>query len=295
MTNELPYHNPAGFKEFVAGIIKEHSAGNSYAWLQERIVLIGTQNDPVQLQICFAAISRKIEKKTVHSNPDQKKQLSFFLPGLFIEGCTLHRLSRMYILLNLNEGEKDNYCMAIESLFLNAEMNERADLYAALPVLAYPQHWIKFCEEGIRSNMGVVQEAIMYNNPYPAIYLTEAAWNQLVLKAFFTEKNIKLITGIDERANAPLAATLIDYAQERWAAKRLVHIQLWRLVAPFINDSNISIIKELCQSEDENTKQAAALACSLSIYAPAKLLLDKMPEIKTAISENKLNWDTIGL
>lgn len=294
MTNELPYPNAKNLREFIADFIKKQLALNSFSWLQERIILIAAQNDPIPLQICFAAISRKIEKKLVQINQEEYKQLSIFIPGLFIEGWTLHRLSRMYILLNLNENGKETYCMAIESLFINADMNERADIHAALPVLTYPEHWVKFCEEGIRSNMGIVQEAIMYHNPYPAKYLPEAAWNQLVLKAFFTEKNIKLIAGIDERVNAPLAATLIDYAQERWAAKRPVNVQLWRLVAPFINETNFLVIRELCHSEDINTRLAAALTCSVSNYEPAKLLLDEMPELKTAIFENNLSWDKIG-
>ena len=295
MKHELRFDNSELLKEFLSTILKEHIAVDSYNWLQERILLISADNDAVKLQVCFAAVSRKIEKKIVHLNPDQQQQLAKLLPGLFIEGWTLHRLSRLYILLNLNKDDKGKYCLAIESLFVNAEMNERADLHAALPVFAYAKHWIKFCEEGIRSNLGVVLEAIMYNNPYPANYLEEAAWNQLVLKAFFTEKNINLIVGIDARANAPLTATLIDYAKERWAAKRTVNIYLWRLVAPFIDDANFGIIKELYNSKDENTILAAALACSISNYLPAKDLLDTRSELKTKIITNEINWGNIGL
>ena len=295
MKHDLPFNNSEIFKQFLSTIIKQHVAIDGYHWLQERVVLISDSNDATQLQICFAAIARKIEKKIVHLDAYQKEQLTNFLPGLFIEGWTLHRLCRLYILLNLKEEDKEKYCVAIESLFVNAEMNERADLHAALPAFAYAKHWVKFCEEGIRSNIGVVLEAIMYNNPYPANYLEEAAWNQLVLKAFFTEKNINLIVGIDEKANAPLAATLIDYAQERWAANRAVNIQLWRLVAPFINDKNFAIIEKLYNSEDENTRLAAALACYISNYLPAKALLDTMPEIKTKILTNGINWGNIGL
>ena len=295
MKHDLPFNNSEPFKQFLSTIIKEHVAVDSYNWLQDRVVLISAGNDAILLQACFAAIARKIEKKIVHLNLDKKEQLTKFLPGLSIEGWTLHRLCRLYILLNLNTAEKEKYCHAIESLFVNAEMNERADLHAALPAFAYAQHWVKFCEEGIRSNIGVVLEAIMYNNPYPANYLEEAAWNQLVLKAFFTEKNINLIIGIDERANAPLAATLIDYAQERWAANRTVNVQLWRLVAPFIDDANFAFIKELYNSKDENTILAAALACSFSNYIPAKVLLETMPELKTKIVTNEVNWGNIGL
>ena len=81
----------------------------------------------------------------------------------------------------------------------------------------------------------------MCNNPYPAENLNEAAWNQMVLKAFFTEKPIDQIIGLDERANERLARTLSDYAHERWAAHRSVNPLLWRCVAPFINEQMLYV------------------------------------------------------
>ena len=173
-------------------------------------------------------------------------------------------------------------------------MNELADLYAALPVFAYPEIWVKRCAEGIRSNIGIVLDAIMYDNPYPAEYLDEAAWNQMVLKAFFTDKDVNRIIGLDERANAPLAATLIDYAHERWAAQRSVNVQLWRLVGKFIDEANFSDIQNVMASGDIISRKAAALACAQSDYEPAKNLLDSAPELKNEIIENKLNWITLN-
>lgn len=294
MNNELPFNILEELKIFISTIVRENISSVSYGWLQERMVAMNPQNEPLQLQLCFTAISRKIEKKTVQIYPEQEKIISDLIHGFFIKGWTVHRLCRTLVLLNVNKEYKEQYCTTIESLFVNAEMNERADLFAALPIFAFPEYWVKFCVEGIRSNIGVVQEAIMYNNPFPAKYLEEAAWNQLVLKAFFTEKDIKLIRGIDERANAPLASTLIDYAMERRAAKRSVNIQLWRLVAKFINALNFTIIKDLLNSEEETTRLAAVLACSESDYIPAKLLFDSLPEIKNKIIDNTLNWNNIG-
>jgi len=112
-------------------------------------------------------------------------------------------------------------------------MNELVALYSSLPVLAYPEEWKMLCADGIRSNIATVLEAIMLDNPYPAAYLDEAAWNQMVLKAFFTEKDIDRIVGLNQRNNKQLAATLFDYAQERIAADREVNNKLWSLVEKF--------------------------------------------------------------
>ncbi|RZM01073.1 MAG: hypothetical protein EOO88_58185 [Pedobacter sp.] len=99
-----------------------------------------------------------------------------------------------------------------------------------VPVYSYPEAWIHRCEEGIRSNIGTVLEAIMYHNPYPAKYLPESSWNQLVLKAFFTEKDVTKIIGISERKNRSLSETLKDYVEERQAAHRTVHPEIYKLI-----------------------------------------------------------------
>ncbi len=172
-------------------------------------------------------------------------------------------------------------------------MNELVALYSALVGFDYAEDWQKQCSEGIRSNIGIVLEALMYNNPYPSRYLNEQAWNQLVLKAFFTDKDVKRIIGLDERANKDLAAILVDYASERRAANRSINPQLWRLVTKFIDADNFTNIEKAFHSADEDEKKSAALACFNSDYAAAKQLLEKEPGIKSAITENKLNWNSL--
>jgi hypothetical protein len=192
---------------------------------------------------------------------------------------------------------KDNrqeYVKSIEALFSAAEMNELAALYASLPFLSYPEQWRTRCAEGIRSNIGLVLEAIICFNPYPADQLDEKAWNQLVLKAFFTEKPVNEVIGLDERSNQELANTLCDYAHERWAAGRQVNPLLWRCVAPFINAENFADIRRVAASENTVDREAAALACYNSKYKPAQELLENMNELKQLIERGDLSWETVA-
>ena len=152
----------------------------------------------------------------------------------------MDRLCRVWLLLHINSSDKDKYFHTIENLFLAAEMHEQVALYSALPVLAYPQHWRKRCAEGIRSNIGDVLLSIMCHNTYPSEQLDDAAWNQMVLKAFFTEKPVHQIIGLDERANKELSMILSDYAHERWAAHRTVNPLLWRCAGAFIDENLFS-------------------------------------------------------
>jgi len=160
---------------------------------------------------------------------EEALRISELMPGLLINDWTLDKLSRIWMLMQLPSDHRENYVKKINSLFAAAEMNEQIALYAALPLYHYPEEWITRCEEGIRSNIGTVLEAIMYHNPYPAKFLSQSAWNQLVLKAFFTEKDVRLIVGLNDRVNEALVLTLGDYIKERLAANRTVAPEIYQL------------------------------------------------------------------
>jgi hypothetical protein len=221
-------------KTLLSDLLKKNLPSEAFEWLQQKTSSTGSQ-----FNTAFMTIPRKTGKSVVNLTDDEKKQIGAVRPGFSVEDWTLDRLARVWLLLHLDFTDKDKYFRSIENLFLTAEMNELIALYSALPVLAYPEMWRGRCAEGIRNNIGDVLTSIMCNNPYPAENLDEAAWNQLVLKAFFTEKPIEQIIGLDQRANEKLAMTLYDYAHERLSAHRTVNPQLWRCVDPFLSEKTI--------------------------------------------------------
>jgi hypothetical protein len=274
-------------REVVGGIfkaiIKANVSPDVDKWLDEGQAL----------NTSFVLLPRKTGKAIITITDEQNEQLATAIPGFSVDGWSIDRLGRAYLLLNLDASDKNEYFRKIENLFLAAEMGELVALYSSLPLLAYPEIWVKRCSEGIRSNIGSVLEAIMYQNPYPAQNLDMNAWNQLVLKAFFTDKQIGRIIGIDSRANEELAYILSDYAHERWAAGREVNPDLWRLVGKFIDDKLFKDIQRLFDNGKLIDREAGALAISRSTYEPAKTLLIKYPELLTAIGSKKLDWDTL--
>ncbi len=271
-------------------IIHRHASDKVMQWIATRLNAWREQHAMQQFNLAFSAAPRFVGRDEVTLTPEETAALQPFT----VNGYTLDRLFRVWWLLQLPIGQQEKYVSSIENLFHAAEMNEQVALYGALPLLAFPEAWKLRTAEGIRSNIGVVLEAIMLRNPYPAAQLDEPAWNQLVLKAFFTEKPVHLITGLDQRANPTLARILCDYAHERRAAGRTVHPMLWRLVGPFINENNFADIERTWHSEYHADREAAALACSMSAYPPAKALLAQRPEMGTDITTGKLTWDTVA-
>lgn len=281
------------FEKVIKAVITRNTTPEVFAWLEEKANLVQKEKGNAQLNLAFAAIPRKTGRQLIIITEDERKIFEALHKGFSIDDWTTDRLCRLWLLMQTDASDKDVYHYKIENLFRAAEMNELAALYSSLFFLKYAEEWQKQCAEGIRSNIGLVLEAIMYNNPYPCKYLDDLAWNQLVLKAFFTDKNVNRIIGIDERANKELAWILIDYANERWAAHRTVNLQLWRVVAKFIDESNFKNIEKAFKSSDFKEKEAAALACFQSSYAPAKELLESEPDLKSKILENNLAWDTL--
>jgi len=274
--------------EIIGAVVKNNISVAAEKWLEE---FSQAQDQATLLARAFVMLPRKTGKLPVAIPEEQQAVLDAAGFG-YISSWTIDRLARVWLLAGLDPGDKELLFSSVNRLFLSAEVNEAVALYSALPFLPHPEIWAKRCAEGIRSNIGSVLEAIMENNPYPAANLDEAAWNQLVLKAFFTEKNIKLIVGLDQRANLQLALTLVDYAQERWAAGREVHPQLWRLVGRFINPEIFETLKTGLQHYNQMEQRAIALAISQSDYQPAKDYINTFPELKLALADGSLNWNS---
>jgi hypothetical protein len=201
-----------------------------YVWLQAQATQIQSSGDLKQLSRAFAQVPRYASKDLLGWKDKAIMDIKMLVPGYDLSGWTVETFCRVWLLKQLPFRKQDSYVKSIDTLFAGAEFNELVALYKAFPLLQYPMHWLSRCEEGIRSNIGNVLEAIMYHNPYPSAYLSESAWNQMVLKAFFTDKDVTRIYRLQERVNPALKATLADYIQERLAAGRSVNPELYKLM-----------------------------------------------------------------
>lgn len=280
-------------RQLLTHIIEKNVSPETFAWLTEMAAQSSGKHNSYQFNMTFTSIPRKTGKKEVMADVAALKSMDALLPGFTIQNWPIDRVSRVWLLMHLESSEKENYIKKIENIFPQAEMNELVALYASLPVLAYPESWALRCAEGIRSNIGTVLEAIMYFNPYPTAHLDEAAWNQLVMKAFFTDKIVNNIIGLDERNNLNLANILFDYVEERWAAHRTVNPQIWRLAGKYIDELHFYMIEQLFKQDNITDKQVAALVCKDCPLGKAAVLLKQYPKFKKALERKELSWEMI--
>lgn len=274
----------------ITEVSRSNLSPETWSWLSENLSSVDTR----QINTAFAVMPRKTGKSAIQISPELISKIHQVKPGFTVENWTMDKLGRLCLLLHLDPADQEKYFKIIENLFLAAEVSELVALYSFLPVFAWPDLWKLRCAEGIRSNIGLVLEAIMYHNPYPEKYLDEKAWNQLILKAFFTDKDINLIPGIDERSNSELALTLKDYAYERWAAGRKINPFLWRFTSKFLDEALVNDLKKVLSEGSLRERQAAALTLVHSDLSSASELMKSYPDLLHAIKNNELSWANLA-
>lgn len=283
----------APVQQFLAQALGAQSAQPSLDWLEIQSQKIASATSPSVFFLAFSRASRYFKKEALTWKLDSAEVASLGLPGLDPRTWDSLQTARIYLLLQL-PFPKNEWLAVLHQLFETADMHEQQALYAALPVLPYPEEMLGRAIEGCRTNMSLIFDAIALHNPYPAQFFPEANWNQLVLKAIFMQRPLYQIQQLDQRSNPALAAMGVDFAHERWAAGRAVMPELWRLVAPFLDDKLLGDLKKVLASADPNERAAGALALHESSYPAAKALLDAYPDLAAACAAGSLNWEKIG-
>ncbi|NJO93470.1 MAG: EboA family metabolite traffic protein [Hydrococcus sp. RM1_1_31] len=203
---------------------------DSLIWLDKKRRQISERSSESIFFTTFSAVPRYIGKQDLKLTQDDWKAIETIRPGWFPGNWSCDRVARILLLLALPQDNPDEYVQRIEQVFNAADVGELVTLYQALPLLPFPERYRLRAAEGIRSNMTDVFNAVALQNPYPAEYFDNIAWNQMVLKALFVGSPLNLIYGLEKRNNSDLSRMLIDYADERKAANRSVSRELWELV-----------------------------------------------------------------
>jgi hypothetical protein len=281
-------------KNFLFELLKQQAETKSMEWLVLQKEKIEKEGSYLKFYMAFGQASRFFKKAILHLTDLQKELANNIREGFSPHTWDQLQTARSYLLLHFEEKEASSWVNALNKLFETADMHEQQSLYAALPIMPFQPEMIERAIEGLRTNISSVFDAVALNNPYPAEYFDERAWNQMVLKAIFMQRPLYQIQNADDRANPTLAKILVDFAHERWAAGRTVMPELWRFVGPFINEENIRDIEKVLQTGDPIQQKAALLACSSSDFEPAKKLIDQHPEMGHAVLKGEITWEMIG-
>ncbi len=275
-------------------LLAEDADEKSLNWIRiqgEKIEKSGNSNS---LFISFSQASRYFKKVSISLSEDAETKIHANYADLELSYWNLLQIARTYLVMKLPL-EKETWFKTINQLFETGDLYEQQALFAALPVLPFQSELIPRAIDGLRTNISLVFDAIALNNPFPSIYFPEANLNQMVLKAIFMQRPLYRIQNLEKRRNPALAAIARDFAHERWAAGRDVMPELWRLVAPFVDESFQKDLEKVLATEDTLQMKAATLAIHESDFEPGKKVLNKYPEMIQGIQNGQISWESIGL
>ena len=213
--------------------LKKRTSAEGLAWLNRKQESITQNATERTLFTAFSSVSRYLGKQKLELSTQELQAAQELITGWHPLNWTVDQVGRTLLILSFPQVDADKYVATLDKIFAAADVGEAIALYQSLPLLPHPEKFRLRAAEGVRSNMNSVFNAVALYNPYPAEYLDDLAWNQMVLKALFIGSPLEPIYGLERRNNKQLSQMLIDYARERLAAKRTVNPELWQLVAPF--------------------------------------------------------------
>ena len=259
-------------------------------WLSGKLEQLAKEHSERLLFTTFSAVPRYIGKADLQLDEDDVSAAESARSGWMPQQWSLDQVGRSLLLLSLSSEDSDLYHARIEKLFGAADVSEQIALYQCLPLFPHPERFVSRAAEGLRTSIDAVFNVIVLDNPFPGDYFSQETWNQMVLKAVFVGSQLHRIQQLDERANAELARMLLDYAHERWAAKREVTPELWRPVGPFLNEQGLSDLEQVFEKSDKVQRLAAALACTQSSLPSAKAMMERYPDVREEVEIGQLNW-----
>ncbi len=264
------------------------------AWLHEQIEKLSAAPAERDIHIALGMIPRRLGREDLELKAEDLAKAGQVLPDWDPSGWSLDEAARILVLCTLDRSNRD-FATFYADLCRTADVQESIALYKGLPLYPNPEALVAQAAEGVRTNMRAIFEAVAHRNPFPRDHFDENRWNQMVLKALFIGSKLDPILGLDQRANPALAAMLIDYAHERWAAGRTVTPELWRCVGPFAMGQALGDLKRALSSDDGQEQQGAALALSASPVSEAKTLLAATPALTGRIESGELTWHSLAM
>ncbi len=174
----------------------------------------------------FAGVGRRTRDLAFAFSPAERAQLIDLgvpVPEAWSLACTL----RVGLLASACTAlDSRDHLPLLKEAYAKGDNGERIAVLRALALLPDPRRFVEIATEACRTHVQDVFEAIACDNPFPEHYFPDQSYNQLVIKALFTEVPLARVQGLRARRNAELYRMARDYEAERRAAARPVSTDL---------------------------------------------------------------------
>ena len=275
----------------VAWIVRQ-TPPEAVAWFNAKRAHLTADSSPRAFASVFGSVARRVGKGALALDALDLAAAEKARPRWRPNGLTVDQAARIVLLLDAAR-MAERFAERLKGLVASADLGELVAIYKGLPLYPDPDTLVPVATEGLRTAMRTVFEAVAHQNPFPAENFPQSAWNHMVLKTLFIDSILHPIIGLDDRWNDELAGILVNYAHERWAARRPVTPELWRGVGPFAGAAAIVDLARVLVEGDPVEQKAAALALTASRDPAAAEALDRRRDLANAVVAGEITWNDV--
>ena len=248
--------------ELLSAWLKTRLPTDAFAWFDNELRGLQTQPEQARWFKALGMAPRKLGKADLQPSQVELQAAQTLRQGLDPTEWSVDQTARIAFTLAFYQGDEAGFVQQVAMLIDTSEINELLAIFRGFALFPHPEALEPKAREAIRSTMRPVYEAMSHRNPYPFEFFDEAAWNQMIVKAFFLDSSIWQIQGVDDRYNADLSEILISLVQERWAAGRFIAPEIWRCAVPHANAEGVAVILQaLAGKALERELQVIAKVC----------------------------------
>lgn len=224
--------------------LEERARPEGLEWLRETSAAVAA--DPSALRSKFAMVGRKVGREPLDPAADPAD----------VWAWTIEDAAR--VLLLIAAGERAEAELA--ELYRFGDAAERRGILHALPHLPIEDRGLALVDDAIRTNDTRLIAAAL--GPYATQHLSDAQYDQAVIKCVFVGVPITGLDGLPERVTPDGARMLAAFVHERVAAGRDLPPEVWTVIDRYPDAEEIAAIEAELQSPFEDRRAAAERALS---------------------------------
>lgn len=228
----------------LSAALEERAKPEGLEWLRETSAAVAA--DPAVLRSKFAMVGRKVGRDPLDPADDPAD----------VWAWTIDDAAR--VLLLQAAGERAEAELA--ELYRFGDAAERRGVLRALPYLDLGDRGLGLVDDAIRTNDTRLIAAAL--GPYATQHLSDAQYDQAILKCVFVGVPITGLDGIPERVTPDGARMLAAFVHERVAAGRDLPPEVWTVIDRYPDADEIAAIEAELQSPFEDRRAAAERALS---------------------------------
>jgi hypothetical protein len=213
-------------------------------WLREAQAAVAA--DPTALRTKFPMVGRKVGRGTLEEGADPAD----------VHAWTVDDAARVLLLQAAGAGAEAE----LADLYRFGDAAERRGVLRALPFLDIGDRGLGLVDDAIRTNDTRLIAAAL--GPYATEHLSDAQYDQAIIKCVFVGVPITPLDGLPERVTPDASRMLAAFVLERVTAGRDLPAEVWTVIDKYPPAEEIAAIEATLNSPYEDRRAAAERALS---------------------------------